>query len=294
MPVIDFDKLETQADGTLSRYTVKADGRDDEGFVYETDIVFVIEGTQDARIVQSIVPGAEDVWTRASAEDDDWKFNTTVTPDLIGTRAVLTNAKLDHKGIEGACDVKSVRLRASKRATTLTVKLVFGGQTAAQASALAGLLRSAVSLSLSRDQQVLPFPTTSVQPKTGDLVVAFDGGTAFTGRLLQSDDSVLVLEDFDREYRVDPGSVSSVIRLDGDVAALRRSYKTRCQRRNLTASWEAIVLALGQDNGAVTRGSASVVLTAETIEKAVALLESGDELLPPEPSGHIEPEAVQA
>jgi len=293
MPMIDFTQKQSEADGQLSRFTLKADGKDESAFIYECDVVFVIDSVADARTLASIVPGAVEVFERAGREDDNWKFNTTVNPDLAGVRATLSHAKRGKVAVDGGVEVKSLRLRASKKAVAATAKLVFGGQTAAVAANLAPLLRAACSLSLEKLQGVIPFPSAkgAPEPQKGDLVVAWgrDVQQHYVGRLVEATEERIALDNFGDEYSIDPEEVTAVLKLDGDVTALRKSFVSRCKRRDVQPMWDAVILAAAESDSGLLSGGGTLVLTPEVIERAVARIESGDaELLPPEPGERAE------
>lgn len=283
MPMLDWQQQSTEADGQLAKYTAKADGKSEDAYVYETDVVFIVASVDEARLLEEIVPGAVEVFDRANREDDNWKFNTAVVPDVKSQLiAELGNAK-DSKvkgkaAVSGAAALKSVRLRASKKAVAVTVKLVFGGQTSSVASALTALLAEHVTLSLNRSQQLIPFPTQggNSEAERGDIVVAYNAALdeTYVGRLIESDGSRMSLEDFDNTYAVSSDEVVSVLRLVGDVTALRRNFKARCTRRKMQPSWSAVVVAITSEPGST---SGEIEWLPEHVEAAVKLIESGSD-----------------
>lgn len=292
--MIDLTCRSAEVDGQVVKYSVKADGKVEDAYIFEADVAFVIASVEDARIVEKVIPGAVEVFARAGREDDNWKFNTSVVPDIRGFRATISHAARGKVAMEGGCEIKALRLRSSKKATACTIKLAFGGQTAQGAANLAAMLRSACCLSLEHDQQVIPFARKAGEappaPAKGDIIVAVAGGDTYCGRFVEQAGSIITIEDFDNEYAVEVDEVTAVLKVGGDVAALSRSYKTRCGKRKIQPTWAAIVLAFAE--GAEVRGTATIDLTAEVIERAVARLESGDaDFLPPEAGGAVGAEA---
>lgn len=286
MPMIDLTDQSAEADGQLNKFSIKADGKAEDAYLYEADLIFVIASVEDAKILDKIFPGAVRVQEESQREDTNWKFNATVNPDITGVKATLSHASRGKVAIDGGCEVKSVRLRASKKAIAATVKLVFGGQTAGTAAKLTALLRTACCLSIEKNQQVIPFPTKGVAPAVpGDLVAVWDSevGQHYVGLVAESEDGRLTLDDHGNEYTVSADEVVAVVKLDGDIKALIRSFKTRCKRRDIQPTWEAILLA-GAEGNSLLDGGGTLTLDSEVLERAVARLQSGDaEMLPPEP-----------
>lgn len=287
MPMIDLTAKDSEADGQLIKYTGKADGKAEDAYIFDAVVAFTVRGREDAATLEAMIPGACEIFDRATREDDNWRFNTTVKPDMSGVRAVISHAERGKVAVEGACEVKSVQLRASKKATVVSVTMAFGGQSAGVATNLTALLRSTCCLSVERAQQVIPFPTSKAPDgQTGDLVAVWDPEVEqhMVGRLVETSvGGVMTLEDFDNEYAASRDHVVAVVKLGGDVTALTRSYKQRCGRRKITPTWEAVILAAAESAEGLLSGGGSVILTPEIIERAVARLESGDGvMLPPE------------
>lgn len=284
--MINLVERSAEADGQLNKFVTKADGKAEDAYIYEADLVFTITTVDQAKVVEKVIPGAVEVFARAQREDDNWKFNTTVNPDIVGVKAILSHASRGKVAMQGGCEIKSVRLRSSKKATACTVKVVFGGQTAQGAANLAAMLTETCSLSMEQQQTVIPFPNAgpaAPPPGKGDIIIAWDSevGETYCGRFVEQEGNRVTLEDFDSEYVVDVDAITGVLKVTGDVTALRRSFKSRCKKRDIKPSWASIVLAFAE--GSEVKGTATLALDSSIIEKAVTRLESGDaEFLPPE------------
>lgn len=284
MPMPDFTQHTGECDGSLVKFAVKADGTVEDAYVYEAQVAFTIADMTDARIAEGVAPGASEVFTRSSG-DDNWKHSSTVSPgtSLGPMRVTLSHADRGKVAIEGMAEVKALALRASKKAVVLSVKLAFGGQSAGIAANLAALLRSACCMSFERPQGVLPFRAKdATEANIGDVVVAWDGKVHehFVGRLAEVEGDRLTLESFGNEFAASKAGIVAVLKLDGDVPAMVRSYEMRCGRRDVTPTWEAIVMAAAETGDGLLNGGGLLTLTPEILERAVARLESGDADLP--------------
>ena len=282
--MIDLTEKNTVSDATLVKFGVKADGKDEEAFIYDLDLLIPVQSAEDAELVQHMIPGAVDVFDKATNEQDNWKFNTTVKPDLDGVRVEISDASHGERAMDGSAEVKSIKLRASKKAVSVVFRMSLGGQTEGVATRLTRLLRNAVSVEVEQTQQVLPFATGGRTPEPGDLVVAMDSdvGESRVGRLVDTvvtdGETLYRLEDFDSEYAVQADQVVSIIGLGGDVRALVRSYKGRCKRRELAPTWEAVLLGIATQADWALRGGQGQTfdLSPEVIEAAVEALDRGE------------------
>ena len=285
MPIIDLTENEHTADGVLHKFTTKADGQDEDAFVFEADVVFIIDSVDDAKILSRMIPGAVEIFERANREDDNWKFTANAKPDMDGVKVQLASAKGRSASIDGSTMIKALIIRASKAAVTATVRFTFGGQPSKVAQKLTTLLGKATRVTTDFSQQVLQFPKAveGGGMQRGDIVVAHSSDTWVVGMVEEIGDSTVKVKDFSNSYTVDPEEIVSVLHLDGDVTALRRTYGNRCKSDDLTPTWEAIILAMGEDSEDVLKGGGRVRFTPEHVNRAVARLASGDaEILPPE------------
>lgn len=285
MPIIDLAENEHTADGVLNKFTTKRDGQDEDAFVFEADVAFIIDSVDDAKILSKMIPGAVEIFERANREDDNWKYTATAKPDIDGVKVQLSSAKGRTASIEGTVMIKALIIRASKAATTATIRFTFGGQSAKVAQRLTSLLGKATRVTTDFSQQVLQFPKVVSESgmQRGDLVVANSDGVWVVGMVDEILESTIKVKDFSNAYTVDPEEIVSVLHLDGDVTALRRTYANRCKSDEMTPTWEAIILAMGEDSEDILKGGGKVRFTPEHVNRAVARLASGDaEILPPE------------
>lgn len=284
MPMIDLTERADECDGALVKFSVKADGKADDAYLYEAHVAFRLDDLDDARIAAKVAPGAAEVFAKSQG-DDNWKHSGTVTPgtSLGPLRITLSHADRGKVAIEGQAEIKGLSLRASKKAVVLVAKIAFGGQSAGIAANLAALLRASCCMTFERPQGVLPFrPREANDANVGDVVITWDPDVRehFVGRLAEVEGERLTLESFGNEYVAVKSEIVAVVKLDGDVTGMLRSYEDRCKRREISPTWEAIVMAAAEDGTALLRGGGVVTLTPEILERAVARLESGDAVLP--------------
>lgn len=292
--MLDLTAHHAEADLTLNAFTVKADGKAEDRYVYALDLVSEIKGVEDAEVLARILPGAVDLYEKASHDQDNRKFTVALNPGLEGIRFNIGNAHSSKGVVQGLGEVKQIKVRASKVATTCVFRIVMGGQSEEVASDLTRLLRNAASVVAEYDQQLLPFEGKK-PPEVGHLVVAFDSDTGenMVGRLAETSerDGIVyyALENFDCDFQVAAENVVSNFVLEGDVAALVKSYKTRCKKRSISPTWDAVILAIAKSwDGALKGGKGqAVMLTTEHIEMAVNMIQDGSgEILPQEPGEH--------
>ena len=285
MPIIDLAENEHTADGVLHKFTTKADGQNEDAYVFETDVTFIIDSVESAETLAKMIPGAVEIFERANREDDNWKYTATAKPDIDGVKVQLASAKGRSASIDGNTAIKALIVRASKAAMTATVRFTFGGQPSKVAQKLTSLLGKATRVSTDFSQQVLKFPAPELVGgmQLGDIAVARSNDAWVVGRVDEIGDSTVKVKDFENSYTVDPEEIISILHLEGDVTALRRTYANRCKSDDLTPTWEAIVLAMGEDSENVLQGGGRVRFTPEHVKRAVARLASNDaEILPPE------------
>jgi len=285
MPIIDLAETEHTADGVLQKFTTKADGQDEDAFVFETDVTFIIDSVDDAKILAKMIPGAVEIFERANREDDNWKYTATAKPDIDGVKVQISSAKGRSASVEGTVMIKALIVRASKAAMTATARFTFGGQPSKVAQKLTALLGKVTRVTTDFSQQVLQFPKVveGGGMGRGDIVVAHSNDAWIVGMVDEIGDSTVKVKDFSNAYTVDPEEIVSVLHLEGDVTALRRTYSNRCKSDDLTPTWEAIILAMGEDSENVLKGGGRVRFTPEHVNRAVARIASGDaEILPPE------------
>jgi len=288
MPIIDLAENEHTADGELIKFTTKADGQDADAFVFEADVMFIINSVDDAKVLSKMIPGAVEIFERANREDDNWKYTGTAKPDLNGVKVQLSSAKGRTASVEGDVMIKALIVRASKAAMTVTTRFTFGGQPSKVAQKLTSLLGKATRVTTDFSPQVLKFPQAvdGGGMARGDIVVAHSSDSWVVGMVDEIGESAIKVKDFSNSYTIDPEEIVSVLHLEGDLTALRRTYANRCKSDDLTPTWEAIILAMGEDSENILQGGGKVRFTPEHVNRAVARLASGDaEILPPEVGG---------
>lgn len=272
MPAIDIFKR-GEADGTLSKFTVKADAGDDSAFRFEADVAFVISGPEDAKVLEADVPGAMTAYEKAMNPDDNWKWSVTVKPS-ISASCELSNAAKGLSAVKGLAEIRSVTVRASKKVMTAVVRLAFGGQPPEVAASLTKLLRNATTLSIEPQQQGLPFKRADVRPaiEKGDIVVArLDDGEEVVGRATGEPEDVdgvetLTLDDLGIEHIVPVEKVVSVVGINETSSGLLADYKRRAKRARVKPTLAAILgalLANGTADGRVYQ------ITESTVEAAL-------------------------
>lgn len=289
MSMLDLTERQGEANGALVSFKVRADSKDEDSFVYEADVAFKVQTPEDARILGRVVPGAVSIYEKAENPDDNWKFRVTVTPDS-SVKATLSHASGGKVAIQGAAEIKAIKVVASKKSVTATIRLLFGGQTADRAGYLAKLLRNEVTLSTEVAQQVFRFADRAGPRATvGHLAVAGAGAgeQPIVGRIDHVDGGGVTISTLDgTTFTVDQGRIVSSFGLTGDVDALLRVYATKCKRRKSLPTWDALLLAIAEEWDGATRctaDGATYELTAAVVERAVARLSSGEGTLPPEP-----------
>lgn len=277
----DLTARASEADGTLSKFSVKPDGATEDTYIYETQIVFPINNSADAQALETLIPGARDTYIRAT-ERDDWKCQgQVVVPAISGAHVELADAKTGRVAVKGGADIQSATYRASKKAVALTVKVRFGGMTAGMGAAFIGLLRAPIHFVFEAAQRALPFAGTAkavVVPERGDIVCADDQGETVWGRVVEVDDeaegepAAIVLDDFGIEHTVSAFGVKSFWKLQAadDMPKLITSFKGRCTRRKVTPSWSHITVAVGEAFGGASGvpGDGAHTLTSAIIERA--------------------------
>lgn len=283
MSMIDLFQPEDEAEGRLVKIAMARDGAD-EAFVYEAQIAFALK-REDCEVASRLLPGATEMFDRASAKEDNEKFSANAAPDIAGLRLILSHAQGGKVAIEGGAEVRTAKLVASKKGVTVTIKFGLGGQDAAAAARLVEVLGQAVCVSTSNDQQSMfrsagasAVRSTTVPVKVGDLVTARTAEGTIVGRVAEApttESSTVTIEDFEHEYRVNESEIVGAITLEGDVAALRRSYKDRCKRKGVTPTWSAVLLAGVEVWPGGKSASGNCPLTGEIMQRAFALLESG-------------------
>lgn len=297
MSMLDIHQPQAEADGKLVKVAMSRDGTEVDTFIFEAQVAFSIR-REDCEIVSKILPGAGEMFDRAAATEDNEKFTATSNPDVSGLRLMLSSASGGKVAIEAGAEIRSVKLVASKKGVTVTIKFGIGGQTAEAAGRIVELLGNAVTVSTSNDQQDLFRPTGRADAptaKVGDLVTARSNNDTIVGRVASAataDSPRVSIEDFDSDYMVDESEIVGVITLDGDVAALRRSFKDRCKRKGIIPTWNAVLLAGVESWVGGKSATGKQPLTADIMARAFELLETGAvEALPREPGAHQSPVA---
>ncbi len=280
MPIIDLTSQPARGQGQLNKFSVKADGRDEEAFVYDVDVVFTVASSAEAEVVGRVVPGAKEAYQRAT-ERDDWKCQQTVVPDIEGARVVI-GQEGEEAALQGGAEIRAVTMRASKRAVTITVKCRCAGQTGDPASRLTGLLRSPVDLLVEGAQQVLPFAGKGAPlVQLGAVVVGRDEhGTTVWGRVHDMDHEagVALLDVFgEGEVPAKLDAITSAWALvpgDPTEKALR-AYKAASKKAKLAPSYRAITVAMGEAYAAEPPADGKHHLTPEVVARAVELARAG-------------------
>lgn len=281
IPAPDLTARRDEAQGQLLKLGIKPDGAD-EAFLYETRVAFPINNSTEAEELEKLIPGAKEIYVRAT-EQDDWKTNVTVVPTLQGVFIELANASGGKVAIKGAAEIKSVQLRASKRAVTLTLIVIHGGQTEGVAAGLIKTLGKAVTFAYESAQQDLfeKGAKATPLPERGDIVHALEEGTPVWGRVVEvnegdtkEDPTTVLLDDFGAEHMVASADIRSFWKLGKDEGTEKAvtSYKGKCKRRNVPASWRTITVAVGEAFGKGTIPTEGAhALTKEMVDRAVEL-----------------------
>lgn len=280
MPIINLAVPNARGCGQLNKFSVRADGRDNNAFVYELQVVFTIASSAEADIVEELIPGAKQSYQRAT-ERDDWKTQQTVIPDIEGANMELRRSSDDECAISGGAEIKGVLFRASKRAVTMTVKVVCAGQTDRVATQLTGLLGAAVDLIVDAAQQPL-FPRTK-RPviQLGAVVVARDSdGETVWGRVHDMDleSSTMLIDVFgatEVPIMMDDVTTSwSLIPGDATEKAIR-AYRAACKRAKCTPTFRAITVAVGEHYAGQSPDDGQHRLTDDVVMRAVMLTKEG-------------------
>jgi hypothetical protein len=283
----DLAARQSEADGTLNKFAVKADGSAEGAYLYELQVAFPVNNSAEAETLGAFIPGAKDTYLRAT-ERDDWKSSVTVVPDLDGVHVELADARSGRSIIKGVAEIKAATYRTSKRAAALVLKVLLGGQTEAIAAVLTKALRAPVHFIFEQSQQSL-FGKEKGQakpvPEMGNVVCALENGERVWGRVVEVNDGdedddakSIVLDDFGVDHVVTSEDVQSFWQLaeTDDLDKLLKSYKDRAKRRELTPTWSALTVAVGEAFGAGgAPGEGAHALTKEIVERAVAVLADG-------------------
>jgi hypothetical protein len=109
-------------------------------------------------------------------------------------------------------------------------------------------------------------------------VTARSGDDTIVGRVAEAataENSTVTIEDFDHEYRLNESEIVGAITLEGDIAALRRSFKDRCKRKSITPTWGAVLLAGAEVWPGGKNASGACPLDGEIMRRAFELLDTG-------------------
>lgn len=278
MSILNLAIAASEADALFSKFQVKPDGTTEATFIHTADFVFPIANSAEAEILGQLIPGAKDMYLRASQEDTNWKTSVTVTPEIQNAYFELADAKTGRVMFKGGGEIKTAQLRASKRETRLTIRVAFGGQVAETSMNFTKLLRSNVHVVYSASQQALPFKKGEVRPvpETGDVVAASnEDGVSVYGRVVEVDDDAgtVIINDFGAEHVVELAKVKSFWKpAEADLEARTRSFKGRCTKRQLVASWSALTVAVGEAFAGGAPGEGPHLITPSIVERAVEVL----------------------
>lgn len=276
MPVPRLDQQTTDAAGKLVKFSVKADGQNEEAYLYDVELHYPIATEEEAEQVEAYCPGAETAFTNAQ-ELDNWKWSGKTQP-ATSTKATIARADDGLVLADGLASILYTQIRASKRAVVLVVKLRFGGQTEGVATKLTKNLRAAVGTMFDQPQQELDFG--GMAPKLGDIVVGEIEGKSFAGALLAErtrgieGENQITLDDFGTQFLLTPADVRSFFTIGGDanMAALVRSYETKCKRSKVNPTWRALVIAINVNHPTTDTRGGEYALNIQHVEDAVNLL----------------------
>lgn len=282
MPSPDLNNHSGEVDASLSKFTIKTDG-DEDAFLFICSVVFMILNSQEAEELEALIPGAKEIYVRAT-ESDDWKGQIKVTPSFPGMSIELAHAGSGLSLIKGCAEVEYLLYRASKKAVTLTANIRVGGQSAAVAGNLCKGLRGAISFIWQASQQPL-FSTKggkakqSIIPKVGQIIAGRDqSGLSIFGQVVEVNDTDgdALVSDFGEDHQVRFVDVQSAWQVNTgaeDFTSLIKSFKDRCKKRDLMPSWEALTQATGEAFGqGSTPGDGQHNLTKPIISRAVEIL----------------------
>lgn len=285
MSVLNLVLPKSEADALFNKFSVKADGSTENTFIHTADFVFPIANTAEAAILAELIPGAKDMYLRASQEDTNWKTSVTVTPEIKQAHFELADAKSGRVVFKGAGEILTGTLRASKRETKLTVRVAFGGQTAETSMVFTRLLRSNVHIIYEGAQQPLfnegKGTTARPVPNIGDIVCGTEDGVTVFGRAVEVNDEdgdavTVIVNDFGVEHVFTLESVKSFWKpAEADFEKCTKSFAQRCKKRGLTPSWSALTTAVGEAFAEGTPGEGAHTLTTKIVERAIELLVKG-------------------
>lgn len=281
MSVLNLALAKSEADALFNQFRVKADGSTENTYIHTADFVFPIANTAEAAVLAELIPGAKDMYLRASQEDTNWKTSVTVTPEIRQAHFELADAKSGRVVFKGAGEILTGTLRASKRETKLTVRVAFGGQTAETSMAFTRLLRSNVHVIYEGAQQTM-FQGKKGEarpvPAIGDIVCGIEDGTTVFGRAVEVNDEdaaavTVIVNDFGTEHVFDIAGVKSFWKpAEVDFEKCTKSFSQRCKKRGLIPSWSALTQAVGEAFADGTPSEGAHTLTTKIVERAIELL----------------------
>lgn len=270
-----------ETDGSLNKFSVKCDGED--AYTYTVDVVFPILNSKEAEALEPFFPGAKQTYVSCT-EQDDWKEQRTVTPVFPSDLNIELAAKKSGRSlIKAVASIPRLLLRASKKVVTLTVRLVFTGQAEGIATGLTHGMKSPITFCWEQAQQSLfvkKTVATAITPKVGQIVCFAEADRpSHFGQVVEiHEDNTALVSDFGEEDQVrfqDLRSAWTVNTEDPEYDTCLKSYKERCKRRNLTASWSALTQAVGEAFGQEgTPGEGAHTLTKPILSRAIAILEA--------------------
>ena len=123
--MIDLTAQQSQATGTLTRLTVRRDGREETaGLLFDLDVTFCIEKEMAAHL--AIVPGAAEMQRRSGVEEHRAHTRAVVKPADLTVEVDLANpGGTDLAG--GFAEVIHAKYNAKDSVVTYTVRLRLHG-----------------------------------------------------------------------------------------------------------------------------------------------------------------------
>ena len=244
--MVDLTQQTTEGVGCLAKLAFRRSGRSDEaGLIADADIAVSLETTDDAEIVNRMLPGALSAWSER-ANGDESKSRLSRVPTNSQRHAIIAGIHDGAATYEGPAEIRSMALVSSPAATVLTIRLRLFDLQQSVAGALCMLIGEFVGVRVEQQQQTLAFVARQRPHERIATVRDADGVIRF-GRVVDWTDNRVSVDDFGEVVNVEPDAVASVVNVRGDqLPALLDYYRESLAAGFVRPTWEHLIVALGK------------------------------------------------
>jgi len=276
--IIDLTERTTEGQGMLSRIAVRRDGTSEDDLLFDADIGFEIQSSDDAKIISKLIPGASELYEQVEAGDER---KTTIRASLADRSVHVELCDLNGEVLAaGPTEIRSVVYKADPVAVYMTVRFRFFGISEDKSGQIVNALGRRVAVLAEHLQQVFDYanpgdtPIAERSPDMNDVVTFQNGEDHEFGMVVGEGNGQIEVSNFTSVKTIDDSTVVSRISVTGEagvpLATTLMNYHMECRTMDVIPNWQWLLLALGETYATAEETEAPLVIDGAVIALAVS------------------------